>query len=87
MCDEGVFKVVFDIILGEPDEFADIFPVLGGVHTHKVLLRCCGTYISGCGMKDALIETDIYGKKRFFKPSLVSIMSDPCMLCCLSKRR
>ena len=63
VCDEGVFKVVVDIILAEPDEFADIFPVLGGFLTQKILLRCCGTYISGCGLNDALIETDIYEEK------------------------
>ena len=62
-CDEGVFKVIVDILLAEPNTFADIFPILGGFHTQKTLLRCCGAYITGCGMNDALIETNTFGKK------------------------
>ena len=36
---------------------------MGAFHYAKVLLRCNGKYLSGSGMDDALIESDIFGKK------------------------
>ena len=61
--DEGVFHTVADIIMAEPAEFNDMFPVLGMFHYTKVLLRCAGRYLSGSGAEDALIECEVFGKQ------------------------
>ncbi len=39
-CDEGFFHTVADILMAEPETFADIYCMLGGFHFAKVLLRC-----------------------------------------------
>lgn len=61
--DDGVFHTVVDILLNEPDTFADLFLMLGMFHMAKVLLRCAGRYLSGSGVDDALIECEVFGKK------------------------
>ena len=61
--DEGVFAIIADIILAEPDCFADIYPLMGGFHMQKILLRCCGSYLMGSGIEDALVEANIFEKK------------------------
>ena len=62
-CDEGVFQIVVDIMLNEPSVFADLFAMLGTLHMEKVLLKCCGRYLVGSGIDDALIEGEVFGKK------------------------
>ena len=37
--------------------------MMGTFHMTKVALQCAGSYISGCGMIDALIETEIFLSK------------------------
>ena len=69
-CGEGVYQFVMDIMLNEPSTFADIFAMLGTFHMTKVLLRCCGKYLTGSGVDDAMIEGGIFGKKV-----LVSVLS------------
>ena len=61
--DEGVYQYAMDIFLAYPDVFKTIFPMLGGFHMAKALLRCIGTYLEGSGMEDALIECGIFGVK------------------------
>ena len=61
--DEGVFHTVADIIMAEPAEFNDLFPILGMLHYTKVLLRCAGCYLPGSGAEDALIECEVFGKQ------------------------
>ena len=61
-CDEGVFHTVADILMAEPDTFADIHGMMGMFHWVKVLLKCAGRYLRGSGIEDSLIETEIYGK-------------------------
>lgn len=60
---EGVFHTVADIIMAEPTEFNDLFPMLGMFHYTKVLLRCAGHYLSGSGVEDAVIESEVFGKQ------------------------
>ncbi len=47
-----------------PGTFDDLFPMLGMFHFVKVLLRCAGRYLSGSGMSDALIESEVFGPKH-----------------------
>ena len=61
--DEGVYHIVVDIVMSEPGKFDDLFPMLGMFHFVKVLLRCAGRYLSGSGMDDALIESEVFGPK------------------------
>lgn len=62
-CDEGVFHTVADIVLHMPEEFQHLYPMMGMFHFTKVALRCTGRYITGSGLDDALIETEIFGIK------------------------
>ena len=39
-CDEGVFRIVLDILLQKNDEFCNIFPMLGGFLTAKYVEHC-----------------------------------------------
>ena len=57
-CDEGVFHTVADILMDEPDTFADIHGMMGMFHWVKVLLKCAGRYLLGSGIEDGLIETE-----------------------------
>lgn len=63
VCDEGVYQIVVDIVMSEPGTFDDLFPMLGMFHFAKVLLRCAGRYLTGSGMEDALIESEVFGPK------------------------
>lgn len=63
ICDEGVFHIVVDIALSNPNDFGDLYPMMGMFHMTKVALRCAGRYITGSGMDDALIECEIFGIK------------------------
>ena len=68
--DEGVFHIVIDVLMNEPDNFKDLFPMLGTFHMAQVLLRCAGRYITGSGLDDALIEGQVFGKK-----TILSVLS------------
>ena len=59
----GVFHIVFDIVMNESEVFEDLFAILGMFHFEKVLLRWEGWYITGTGINDALIESNIIGSK------------------------
>ncbi len=61
--DEGVFQVVTEVVLTEPDTFADIYPMMGMFHYCKVLVRCTGRLLTGTGFDDGLIEAEVFGKK------------------------
>lgn len=61
-CDEGVFHTVADILMAEPETFADIHGMMGMFHWVKVLLKCAGRYLRGSGIEDGLIETEVFGK-------------------------
>ena len=49
--------------MNEPGTFDDPFPMLGMFHFAKVLLRCAGKYLTGSGMGNALIESEVFGPK------------------------
>ena len=61
--DEGVFHTVADIVMADPTQFEDLFPMLGMFHYTKVLLGCAGRYLLGGGVDDVLVENEVFGKK------------------------
>ena len=63
VCDEGVYQYIVDIYLAKPHLFESVYFMLGGFHMIKAALRCIGTYLTGSGIEDALIETGIFGVK------------------------
>lgn len=76
VCDEKVLHMVFDIVMSESTVFRDASPMLAMFHMTKVLLRCTGRYVSGSGMKDALRESVVFGKRIFTLCCLVAITFD-----------
>ena len=62
-CDEGVFRIVFDIALSSPKEFDKLIPMLGSLHTAKVVEHCIAKYLCGSDVEDALVETCMFGLK------------------------
>ena len=52
-CDEGVYRIVVDVMLNKPNEFTKLIPFLGAF---RFLVR-------GSGLDDGLIETEIFGEK------------------------
>ena len=59
--DEGVFNIIVDIYLHEPDTFKNIFPCMGPFHWCWIILRCAGKLLRGTGIDDAMIECEIFG--------------------------
>ena len=59
--DEGVFCIIADIYLHEPDTFKDIFPCMVPFHWCRILLRCAGKLLRGTGIDDAVVECEIFG--------------------------
>ena len=62
-CDEGVYCIVVDIYLKCPNEFKMLVPCLGAFHMAKCVQHYTGKYIRGSGLDDALVETQVFGKK------------------------
>jgi len=67
VCDEGVYQIVGNIlvVVSEPGTFFDPFPKLEMFHFAKVLLRCAGRYLTGSGIEDAFIRSEVFGPKQF----------------------
>ena len=62
-CDKGMFHMVADILMSEPNTFLVTYGMLGGLHYSKVLLRSIARYISVSGLDDALIEAEVFGER------------------------
>ena len=61
--DEGVIHIVFEIVLSNLKEFDKLIPMLGSIHTAKVVEHCIGKYLRGSAVEDAHIETGVFGVK------------------------
>jgi len=59
-CDEGVYRLAKELQLLNPEKFENIFLGLGGFHTEKVLIGCCGAYLRETGIDSVLVENGIY---------------------------
>ena len=44
-CDEGVFRIVFDLFRNNLDEFKDLLTMVGGFHMDKAVLHAIGKYV------------------------------------------
>ena len=62
-CDEGVYCIVTEIFLKQPDHFRNLVPMMGGFHMPKAAMYCVGKYLRGSGMEDAFVETETFGLK------------------------
>ena len=71
---EGVINSAADIVMAEPTQFVDPFPIFGKFHHTKVLLRCAGRYLSGSGV-DGVQSTMRSLARRFF----VQYSTEPTM--------
>jgi len=60
-CDEGVYNIAEQIILQRPDEFKNIFLMLGTFHMSKIVLACVGKYLKGSGVESIFVETSVFG--------------------------
>ena len=63
ICDEGVFRILAQIVLQRPIEFQNILPMLGCFHLTKAVEHCLGKLLKGSGIEDALVETSCFGLK------------------------
>ena len=50
-----------EIQLLHPDKFSNIFLGLGGFHTEKIVLACCGKLLEAVGARDIFVQDEIYG--------------------------
>ena len=62
-CVEGVYRIVVDIYLKCANEFKMLLPCVGRFHMVKCMHHRIGKYIQGSGLDDALVETQVFGKK------------------------
>ena len=60
-CYEGVYRTAKELKLLNPSLFANIFIGLGGFHTEKILISCCGSYLQECGIGSVFAENEIFG--------------------------
>lgn len=60
-CDEGVYRLAKELQLLNPKKFENIFLGLGGFHTEKILIACCGAYLRETGIDSVLVENGVYG--------------------------
>ena len=60
-CDEGVQRIPKEIQLLKVDEFKNIYLDLGGLHTEKIIIACCGQYLEESSIDTVLVENKIFG--------------------------
>ena len=48
----------------DPARFENIFLDLGGFHTEKVMISCCGKYLEDTGIDSILVENEVYGPEN-----------------------
>ena len=63
ICDEGVFRILAQIVLQRPIEFQNILPMLGCFHLTKAVEHCLGKLLKGSGIEDLLVSTNCFGIK------------------------
>ena len=60
-CDEGVYRIAKELQLLNPSKLASILLGLGGFHFEKVLIGCCGAYLSETGIQSVLVQNEVFG--------------------------
>ena len=49
ICDEGVFRIVTEITLQQPEQFKKIIPMMGNFNLAKAVEHCIGKFLKGSG--------------------------------------
>ena len=62
-CNEGVYYIVTEIFLKQPEHFQNLVSMMGGFHMAKTVMHCVGKYLRGSGMEDAFVETKTFRLK------------------------
>ena len=62
-CDEGIYCIITEIFLKQPEYFRNLVPMMGGFHMAKVVKHCVGKYLRGSEMEDAFVEIESFGLK------------------------
>ena len=62
-CDEGVFRIVVNIVLQKQYQFRSLIPILGGFHTAKYLQHSIGKYIRGSELEELFVKHAYLGLK------------------------
>ena len=62
-CDKGVYCIVTEIFLKQPEHFRNLVPMMGSFHMAKAAMHCVGKYLRGSGMEDAFVETETFELK------------------------
>lgn len=60
-CDEEVYLLAREIQFMFSDKFDNLFIGLGGFHTEKIILACCGQLLNTIGIRDVFVQNEIYG--------------------------
>jgi hypothetical protein len=53
-----------ELQLLDPARFDNIFLGLGGFHTEKVMIACCGKYLEDTVIDSILVENEVYGPEN-----------------------
>ena len=61
--DEGVYRIVIDIVIKRLLEFENTLLLLGRFQMAKVVELCIGQFVKGSSTEDALVETNQFGVK------------------------
>ena len=59
-----MFRLAKELQLLDPARFDSIFLGLGGFHTEKVMIACCGKYLEDTGIDSILVENEVYGPEK-----------------------
>ena len=58
-CDLQLYKIALDVKWAYPDQFSDVIPRLGGMHSLMSCVGCIGTLMDNSGLSDIL--NDVFG--------------------------
>lgn len=61
-CDEPLFAIVKELQWAYPEQFENLFPMMGGLHIEMVMLRCIGQWLEGSEWDSALYAANIANK-------------------------
>lgn len=60
-CDEIVYRIDKELQILLSPKFDNLFIVIGGFHTEKGFLVCCGLYLKDIGIRNVFVNNEIFG--------------------------
>ena len=60
-CDEGVYRIVKELQLLNPEGFSNIFFCLRGFHRERILIACIGKFLEVSRVENVFVENEIFG--------------------------